>query len=225
MQARPKYGNTAWGVWYSRQAYRLSLQNTSRANHNAAQRSTAPATAHHSTAHLRHVAVPVAQQVRGQLNSPPVPPVVGGRLAEHELGAAAQDGSNALGACGRRPGNGNQQQVSCGSGLGAQHTAHAPPPSLQPSTRPASALQSANNIPVQHPRPVGWLTKRHPALQLQVLHHQPHVTLHPAAPPAVDERAAAGGDAPRHRLRGQGMAPGMCFVPRDVCRACLWAAG
>ena len=44
-------------------------------------------------------------------------------------------------------------------------------------------------------------TKGHAALELQVLNHQPHVALHARAPPPVDERAAAGRHAPRHRLR------------------------
>ena len=49
----------------------------------------------------------------------------------------------------------------------------------------------------------GPLTKGHLALQLEMLHHQPHIPLNPRAPAPVNQRATAGGDTPRHRLQAQ----------------------
>lgn len=57
-------------------------------------------TARRGAAHLWHVAVPMAQQIGAQLNRSPIPAVVGGGLAQHELGAAPKDGGDALGSCG-----------------------------------------------------------------------------------------------------------------------------
>ena len=74
----------------------------------AAAAAAAAAAARPVRPHLRHVAVAVAQPVGRQLHRAPVPAVVGGGLAQHDLGAGGEDGGNALGACGGSAGGGGR---------------------------------------------------------------------------------------------------------------------